>query len=84
MATHAFDLVCEGTAAKVTDEAKVNRIAEVYAEQGWAPTVRDGALDAEYSAPSAGPPPWDVYEVTPAKVFAFGAAEPYGATRFDL
>jgi hypothetical protein len=68
----------------VTDEAKVKRIAEVYAEQGWAPTVRDGALYAEYSAPSAGPPPWDVYEVTRGTVFAFGAAEPYGAIRFNL
>jgi len=44
--------------------------------------VRDGALYAEFSAPSAGPPPWHVYEVTPTTVFALGTAEPYGATRF--
>jgi len=44
--------------------------------------VRDGALYADYSAPSAGPPPWDVYEVRPETVFALGTAEPYGATRW--
>ena len=25
-----------------------------------------------------------VYRVTPVTVFAFGTAEPYGATKFDL
>jgi nitroimidazol reductase NimA-like FMN-containing flavoprotein (pyridoxamine 5'-phosphate oxidase superfamily) len=84
MATHDFDIVVEGEAVKVTDDAKLRRIAEAYATQGWRPTVRDGSLVAEYSAPSAGPPPWDVYEVTPATVFAVGAAEPYGATRWDF
>ena len=82
VATDQFDLVVEGDAVKVTDEAKLKRIAEAYSRQGWKPTVRDGALYAEYSAPSAGPPPWDVYEVRPAAVFALGTAEPYGATRF--
>lgn len=82
VATNAFDIVVEGTAERVTDEAKLRRIADVFGAQGWQPTVRDGALYAEYSAPSAGPPPWNVYEVTPATVFALGAAEPYGATRW--
>jgi len=82
VATSPFDLVVEGEAVKVTEEAKLQRIAEVYASQGWQATVRDGALYAEYSAPSAGPPPWDLYEVTPATVFALGTAEPYGATRW--
>ncbi len=82
VATHGFDLVVEGEARKVTDEARLRRIADVYKSEGWEPTVRDGALYAEYSAPSAGPPPWDVYEVTPETVFALGTAEPYGATRW--
>jgi nitroimidazol reductase NimA-like FMN-containing flavoprotein (pyridoxamine 5'-phosphate oxidase superfamily) len=82
VATHPFDLVVEGEAVKVTDDAELRRIADVYAAEGWEPTVRDGALYAEFSAPSAGPPPWDVYRVTPATVYALGTAEPYGATRF--
>ena len=62
--------------------ATLARVAADYAEAGWAPTVRDGALYHEYSAPSAGPPPWQAYELTPATIYAFGTAEPFGATRW--
>jgi hypothetical protein len=82
VATEPFDIVVEGEAARVTDDTKLQRIAEAFAAEGWEPTVRDGALYAEYSAPAAGPPPWHVYEMTPATVFALGTAEPYGATRW--
>lgn len=82
VATHDFDLVVEGEAVKVTDEAKLRRVAEGYASLGWPASVRDGALEAEYSAPSAGPPPWDVYEVTPTTVYGLGTAELHGATRW--
>ena len=82
LATQPFDLVFEGEAVKVTDDAKLQRIADEYASGGWTPTVRDGTFYAEYSAPSAGPPPWDLYEVQPQTVFAMGTAEPHGATRF--
>ena len=82
IATEPFDLVIEGDARKVTDTATLERIAQAYARVGWNATVRDGALYAEYSAPSAGPPPWNVYEVKPATVYALGTDEPYGATRF--
>jgi hypothetical protein len=81
VAMHDFDLVFEGEAVKVVDEPKLNRIVGAYAASGWQPTVRDGALYAEYSAPSAGRPPWHVYEVTPTTVFGLGTAKPYGATR---
>jgi hypothetical protein len=51
--------------------------------QGWPATVTNGVqLTAPFSAPSAGPPTWDVYEVTPQTAYAFGSAEPYGATRW--
>lgn len=85
IAAHDFDLVIEGKARRVTDDALLHRVAEVYAESGWEPSdVRDGALYAEFSAPSAGPPPWYVYEITPETVFALGTAEPYGATRWQF
>ncbi|WP_119066338.1 pyridoxamine 5'-phosphate oxidase family protein [Aggregatilinea lenta] len=84
VATHDFDLVIEGEAVKVTDDARLQRIADAYAAGGWHPTVRDGAFYAEYSAPSAGPPPWDVYEVMPVTIFALGTAEPFGATRWNF
>lgn len=82
VATHDFDVVVEGEAVKVTDDATLRRVAAVYTSQGWQPSVEDGAFTAEYSAPSAGPPPWDVYQVTPVTVFGLGTAEPYGATRW--
>lgn len=84
IATHDFDLIVEGKAVKVVDPAKVQHIAEAYRAQGWEASVLEGkaSLTADYSAPSAGPPPWDIYEVTPETVFAMGAAEPYGATRW--
>jgi len=82
VALPGLDLVVEGEAAKVRDDAKLHRVADVYASHGWHPTVRDGALYADYSAPSAGPPPWDVYELTPTTAFGLGTDEPYGATRW--
>jgi hypothetical protein len=84
VATQPFDIVIEGQARIVTDDATLQRVAGLFGAEGWAPTVRDGAFYHEFSAPSAGPPPWYLYEVTPETVFAFGTAEPYGATRFDF
>lgn len=55
VATHPFDLVVEGEARKVTDEAELRRVADVYASGGWPATAHDGALYAEFSAPSAAP-----------------------------
>ena len=77
-----LDLVVEGTAARVTDAPTLQRLAQLYAAQGWPATVKDGALTAEFSAPSAGPPPWDLYAVTPTTAFGVATAEPYGATRW--
>ncbi len=84
IATHDFDIVVEGRTTRVTDPALVARIAKMYQVQGWPATVSDDgvSLTAEYSAPSAGPPPYMVYEVAPENVFALGTTEPYGATSF--
>jgi hypothetical protein len=79
-----LDLVVEGSAAKVTDDATLQRIAKLYDAQGWPATVKDGAFVAPYSAPSAGPPPWDLYEFTPTTAFGVATAEPYGATRWQF
>jgi Pyridoxamine 5'-phosphate oxidase len=84
VATHPFDLVLEGTAARVTDEALLRAIADAYRTAGWPAEVDGDALTAEYMAPSGGPPPWHVYRMTPASVFALGTSEPGGATKFDL
>jgi hypothetical protein len=86
ISTTGIDIVAEGTAAKVTDEATLQRIADAFGASagGWQPTVRDGAFWHEYSAPSAGPPPWDLYRVTPTTFYGLASAEPYGATRWRV
>jgi len=84
VATHPFDLVVEGRAERVVDTAQLQTVADAYADQGWPASAAGDALTAEYSAPSAGPPPWHLFRVVASTVFALGTAEPYGATRFDL
>lgn len=84
VATHPFDLVVEGRAERVIDATELRTVADAFAAQGWPASVAGDALTAEFSAPSAGPPPWNVYRVIPSRVYALGTAEPYGATRFDL
>jgi hypothetical protein len=79
-----LDLIVEGKATKVTDGPTLQRLAERYDAQGWPATVQDGAFTAPYSAPSAGPPPWDVYEFTPTTAFGVATAEPHGATRWHF
>ena len=77
-----IDLVIEGTAARVTDEDTLTRLARRYAEVGWPAEAIDGAITAPYSAPSAGRGPWYLYEITPTTAMAIATAEPQGATRW--
>ena len=77
-----LDLVVEGTATRVTDDATLQRLAKVYNAQGWPATVKDGAFTAPYSAPSAGPPPWYLYEFIPTTAFGVATGEPHGAMRW--
>ena len=74
-------MALEGRAIRVTDDALLQRLAEVFAEGGWAPTVADGGFTHEYSAPSAGPPPWYVYEFLPEDAYAVATKERPKITR---
>jgi general stress protein 26 len=82
MSLTGIDLVVEGIAERVTDDSTLERLAKRYADQGWPATVKDGAFTYEFSAPSAGPPPWDLYAVAPTTVFGVLTVEPGGATRW--
>ena len=77
-----IDLVFEGTAIRVADRPTLLRLAKRYADQGWPASVSGTAFTAEYSAPSAGPPPWNLYMVKPGTAFGVATAEPSGATRW--
>ncbi len=82
MALQSFDLVFEGSAGRVTDDATLRRLAQRYADGGWPATVEDGAFTCDYSAPSAGPPPWNLYAFAPTTVFGVMTGEPGGAARW--
>ncbi|MCU1486006.1 MAG: hypothetical protein JWN67_2752 [Actinomycetia bacterium] len=86
LATNEFDLVVEGEAHVVEDPAAVARLAQEWADGGWPCRVDDTgtALTAEFSAPSAGPPPWKVYRLTPRSATALATVEPGGATRWTF
>jgi len=81
-ATAGMDIAVEGRAERITDPQTLRRMAAVYSSQGWPATATDDGFTAEYSAPSAGPPPWFLYRLAPEVAFAVGTAEPYGATRW--
>jgi hypothetical protein len=79
-----LDLIVEGEVERVCDPTTLRRVADAYdAKYGWPLTIRsDGAFDAPYSAPSAGPPPYLPHRLTPTTAFGLGMKEPYGATRW--
>ncbi|HEY2563110.1 MAG TPA: pyridoxamine 5'-phosphate oxidase family protein [Acidimicrobiales bacterium] len=84
VAAHEFDLVVEGTALMVTDPPTVSAMADRWVAAGWPARVDDTgvALTAEFSAPSAGPPPWFVYRLAPDTSTALVTVEPGGATQW--
>ena len=84
VATHDFDLVVEGTASKISDPQIVAAMAARWAADGWPARVDDSgqALTADFSAPSAGPPPWSVYRIDVRTATALATVAPGGATRW--
>jgi hypothetical protein len=79
-----IDLVIEGSAVRVTDAATLEKLAASYRDQGWPAEVEGDAFTAPYSAPSAGPPPWYLYEVVPVTIFGVATTEPGGAMRWQF
>jgi hypothetical protein len=76
------DLVLDGTATLVTDPRTLETVAAGYRDGGWPAQVDGDALSAPFSAPSAGPPPWQVYRFVFHTVVGVANAEPYGAARW--
>jgi hypothetical protein len=61
--------------------AKLQRVADVYATKyDWHVTVRDGAFYADYGAPTAGPSPYSLFEMTPHFAYGFGTGETFSPT----
>jgi hypothetical protein len=77
-----IDLVFEGRAEMVRDGQTLEALARMYRDGGWPAEVKDGALTAPFSAPSAGPPPWHVFRMSFETVYGVASEEPHGATRW--
>jgi PPOX class probable F420-dependent enzyme len=86
VATQEFDLVVEGTASQVTEPDAVAAYVARAAAGGWPARVdhTGRAVTADFSAPSAGPPPWHVYRLSPGRATALQVTEPGGATRWTF
>lgn len=71
----ALDLVVEGVATRVLDEIELLTVSQAYdAKYGWEVDVHDGAFYGE-GAPTAGPPPYHVYRITPTVAYGFPGTE---------
>ncbi len=78
------DLVAEGIATKVTDGTILQSIADVYLDKyRWQVTVRNGAFYGE-GAPTAGPPPYELYEIKLGTVLCFPSIEDITPTQWRL
>jgi len=77
--SEGLDLVVEGDAVRVTDEAALARVADLYVAkygEDWRFQVVDGAFVS-----TDNPGPAHVFRVTPTKVFGFAKGSPFSQTR---
>jgi hypothetical protein len=64
----SIDIVVEGSADALTDDAAVRQVAKVLNKGGWPLKVKDHKVDGP-NAPTAGPPPYTIFRIVPTKVF---------------
>lgn len=87
-ATDGIDVVVEGIASMLEDEATLRRVLDAYHAkyEFWRVSLRDGAFDAPDGAPTAGPPPYQPYAVTPTAIYGFGTDDRFASrcTRWRL
>lgn len=76
-----LDVTFRGRARRVTDQPTVDRLAADWASTGWPARPAEGAIEADFSAPSAGPPPWDLWVLDARSALAVGAR---GAMRWQF
>ena len=76
----SLDVIVEGQAEPLTDPDAVRRIAEAFASKNWPLEVRGAEVHGP-NAPTAGPPPYRIYRVTPYR--AFGLPGNYGMFQVD-
>ncbi len=64
----SLDLIVDGVASMVTDEATLRSVIEAFrTKMEWPLEVRDGRVHGP-NAPTAGPPPYALWQVRPSSV----------------
>jgi hypothetical protein len=66
----SIDIVVEGHADRLTDHDAVRRIADALGKNNW-PLEAKGDKVYGPNAPTAGPPPYTVFRITPSRMFGF-------------
>ena len=77
-----MDVTLNGDATIVTEPKVLEAVAKIYRQLGWPAEVAGHAFTAPFSAPSAGPPPWNLYRFLFYSVVGLSTAAPHGATRW--
>ena len=76
----SLDVVAEGRAEPLADEAAVRHIADMLSANGWQLEARGAEVYGPH-APTAGPPPYSIFRLVPTKVF--GLPGMFGMDQFD-
>lgn len=79
MNEEGLDLVVEGDAVRISDEAKLQRVADLYEQKygsDWHFDVNDGAFNGQEGNVAL------VFEVAPITAFGFGKGETFSQTRW--
>ena len=76
----SLDIVIEGHARKLTDDATVRHVTEVLVGNNWPLEARGHEVYGPHG-PTAGPPPYAIYRIVPTRVF--GLPGMVGMDQFD-
>ena len=80
-----IDVVFVGEAKRVTDAKTLEWIAARYSASGWPAEVEGEGFTAPYTAPSGGPPPWNLYRLELQEAVGVGTSQEIsGATRWNF
>jgi nitroimidazol reductase NimA-like FMN-containing flavoprotein (pyridoxamine 5'-phosphate oxidase superfamily) len=79
-----LDLVVEGQATQVSEEAELKAVGEAYTgKYGWKVTLRDGMFFADNGS-GIGEIPYSVFRISPTTAFGLGTANGFSATRWKF
>ena len=67
---------------QLVEDPTLEALAALYRASGWPAEVEGTGFTAPFTAPSGGPPPWNLYRLDAHTVYGVATEEPGGATRW--